>query len=48
MHLNPVLENLVILVLTAMASFKPSTTMDIYGPLINERQEEAARIMDEW
>ncbi|MCJ7659792.1 MAG: hypothetical protein MUO67_11630 [Anaerolineales bacterium] len=26
---------------------KPSTTMDIYGHLINEMQEEAARIMDE-
>jgi hypothetical protein len=37
----------VIMVSKILGNTKPSTTMDIYGHLINERQEEAARIMDE-
>jgi len=37
----------VIVVSKIIGHAKPSTTMDIYGHLINEMQEEAARIMDE-
>jgi len=37
----------VIVVSKILGHAKPSTTMDIYGHLINEMQEEAARIMDE-
>ena len=36
----------VIVVSKILGHVKPSTTMDIYGHLINEMQEEAARIMD--
>ena len=37
----------VIVVSKILGHAKPSTTMDIYGHLIHEMQEEAARIMDE-
>jgi integrase len=37
----------VIVVSKILGHAKPSTTMDIYGHLIHEMQEEAARVMDE-